>query len=62
MNEDTELTRYQTLLQKHDWHYQYSDDHRVWTRGRDEAAAIADLKRKVDPTGEIYRQYAPKVI
>lgn len=27
-------------LKKHDWYWGYSDDHRYWTRGRKEAAAI----------------------
>jgi hypothetical protein len=27
-------------LRRHDWYYAYSDDHRYWTRGRDQAAAL----------------------
>ena len=27
-------------VKSHDWYYGYSDDHRVWTRGRDQAAII----------------------
>lgn len=28
------LGEYWDLLSKHDWTYEYSDDHRVWKRGR----------------------------
>ena len=27
-------------LRRHDWYYAYSDDHSVWRRGRDQAAAL----------------------
>ena len=41
-----ELTTLDRLLAFHDWHYDYSDDHSVWTRGVRERDAInAEQKR-----------------
>ena len=30
------LQEFYDLLKVHDWSYQYSDDHRYWTKGRDQ--------------------------
>ena len=30
-------------LQRHDWYYAYSDDHRVWTAGRNEEQKLRGL-------------------
>ena len=36
------------LLARHDWTYEYSDDHSQWCRGRDQRAAInAEQKRLI---------------
>ena len=35
-------------LKQHDWYYGYSDDHRVWTRGRNAAAALAKTHDELD--------------
>ena len=29
-----------TKLRQHDWYYGYSDDHRVWTRGRNQMQVL----------------------
>ena len=34
------LENYEQLLKAHDWFYHYSDDHRYYTRGRDQRDAI----------------------
>lgn len=34
-----------TLLSKHDWTYNYSDDHRAWVKGNEEADGI---RRQMD--------------
>jgi hypothetical protein len=31
----------------HDWSYEFSDDHRVWTAGRDRAAQMAAIRRQI---------------
>ena len=35
-----ELIALDQLLSNHDWHFEYSDDHRVWKRGMAERSAI----------------------
>tara|TARA_R100000664_G_C2758642_1_gene147720 strand:+ start:4145 stop:4462 length:318 start_codon:yes stop_codon:yes gene_type:complete len=38
-------------LRNHDWYYMYSDDHRVWKRGR---ARQDELKKRVDGLNSPY--------
>ena len=35
-------------LRSHDWYYGYSDDHRVWTRGRDASRALRVTHEELD--------------
>ena len=35
-----ERAEFGSKLKQHDWYYGYSDDHRSWTRGRDQAAVL----------------------
>ena len=51
---------YITKLKAHDWTYQYSDDHRYWKKGSEEAGEIRRLQRVLDPNFEIYNKYAPE--
>lgn len=37
------LEKLETLLQSHDWHYMRSDDHRYYTRGREEYDRIREV-------------------
>ncbi len=37
------IIKLMNLLKTHDWNYQYSDDHRVWSNGSDEAEEITKL-------------------
>jgi len=63
-----ELTTLQGLMARHDWLYDYSDDHRQWCKGRDERAVIRAehqrLARECLATEEeisaLYEQYRPK--
>ena len=50
---------YRELLATHDWFYDYSDDHSVWSRGASIYNKLHGLKAKVDPTGKIWNEYAP---
>lgn len=34
------LETFKSMLESHDWFYSYSDDHRYYTRGRDQRSAI----------------------
>lgn len=40
-SEQEAIDHFTDLCEKHDLTYTYSDDHRAWTRGREEADAIA---------------------
>ena len=42
-----QLITLERLLQFHDWYYQYSDDHSVWTRGQRENDAINAEQRRL---------------
>jgi hypothetical protein len=50
------------LLKSHDWYFEYSDDHKVWRRGKNQLNAI---RRKVKDVGskglEMYNKYKPKL-
>ncbi len=39
-NRHPDLDVLENLLSNHDWYYMYSDDHKVWKRGRDQAEEI----------------------
>jgi hypothetical protein len=36
-----DLDTLEQLLKTHDWTYQYSDDHRAWSKGNDQATEIS---------------------
>jgi hypothetical protein len=46
-----ELIALDQLLAKHDWTYEYSDDHSAWKRGRQERDAINAEKRRLISEG-----------
>ena len=53
-------------LSKHDWYYGYSDDIRVWRKGKEQSDNITNLYKKyISLTGDkkeadrIYNTYAP---
>lgn len=61
-----DLTTLEKILKKHDWYFDYSDDHRVWQRGRDERD---EIRRQMDIccglgldkiANELYNKYSPK--
>ncbi len=53
------LKAYLSALQSHDWAFEYSDDSRVWNRGRESLEALREAQRLIDPDGMIWNQYAP---
>ena len=63
-----ELITLERLLQFHDWHFNYSDDHSVWKRGQREHDAIGEEQRRlihevkvsVEEILELTHKYAPK--
>jgi uncharacterized protein YaeQ len=51
---------YEELLRRMDWHYSYSDDHSVYTRGYEAMTAARIWQKANDSSGLIWNQYAPK--
>ena len=44
-NAHPDLDVLENLLSKHDWYYMYSDDHRAYTKGREE---YDEIRRQMD--------------
>lgn len=59
------LIELKSLIEKHDFTYAYSDDHRVWRRGQDSLQAIQLVTSKADEIGlglaanELWNKYCP---
>ncbi len=60
-----DLTTLEKILKKHDWYFDYSDDHRVWEKGRNERD---EIRRQMDIccglglsniADELYKKYSP---
>ena len=52
----------ETLLEQHDWHYERSDDMRVWRSGAESTKQIHAVMAKLGNTPEViklYEQYKP---
>lgn len=49
---------YFKALKGHDWYYEYSDDHRVWTRGRDNSRKLQAIAQEQPVLSRMYRDYA----
>jgi len=55
----SELESYRLALGAHDWWYEYSDDHRVYTQGRDSELKLRAMATRLDPDLIIWSEYAP---
>jgi len=49
------------LLTDHDWTYNYSDDHRAWTKGSKEAQRIQAIIQEVPLYTKMYKEYSDYV-
>jgi len=62
------LIELKEMLQKHDWFYSYSDDHRAWQKGHDQSLDIYALLNKAaelgygDAAKELHSKYIPDVL
>lgn len=54
------LDEYTQALQKHDWYFEYSDDHNVWKKGNEAAKKLRAAQTQLDPLGTIWNQHAPR--
>ena len=59
------LEDFEQLLRTHDWTYNYSDDHSVWTKGREQANKIANARKLLEAKGlqeeadKLHYKYTP---
>ena len=56
------MQKLKTLLEQHDWHYERSDDMRVWRRGLESNKQIHTVMTELGNTPEViklYEQYKP---
>lgn len=51
--------KYVRMLEKHNWEYMFSDDHKEWSAGKVEWAEIESMQPKVDPDWIIFNSIAP---
>jgi len=60
---DIAVEAYTNMLKCHDWYYDYSDDHRYWSKGRNERDDITWAQKKLTERGfdpePLYNQYCP---
>lgn len=52
---------YKSLLARHDWFYDYSDDHGVWQQGSRERSTLYKYQEALDPDYKIWNEYAPEM-
>ncbi len=50
---------YAHALARHDWGYEYSEDHRVWKTGQAQRALLHKARLAHDPDGHLWNQHAP---
>jgi hypothetical protein len=48
------LQEYYKELKQHDWYYDWSDDHTVWTKGRDNLNRLIGITRESRQHEELY--------
>lgn len=55
------VDEYIERLKHHDWFYDYTDDHRVWTLGRKDRDAINCARERYDTGYDLWNQYCPEM-
>lgn len=50
--------RYVSALIRMDWSFEFSDDHAVWQRGRDELTRLRAERDAIDPDRALWNQHA----
>jgi hypothetical protein len=54
------MEQYLTLLDTHDWYFEYSDDFRVYQEGRKQLDELRQMSTVCDPELTIYNSHKPK--
>lgn len=55
------LADFNQQCKRHDWFYEYSDDHSVFERGLAERNALRVVARRSPPHDDLYRQWVDHV-
>lgn len=59
-NRAEQFAAYIEALKSHDWSFEYSDDQRVWLKGRQELSQLRQMQHDLDPKYELWNEHAPK--
>ena len=51
------IEEYIRALKPFDWHYEFSDDSRVYWQGNARMKVLRTAQRELDPSGTIWSQY-----
>jgi hypothetical protein len=51
------LQEFYDMLAAHDWSYQYSDDHKQWTKGREMQRRLVNIMRGGGKYEQLYNDY-----
>lgn len=54
-----QLAAYIQALQRHDWAFEWSDNHGIWRAGRDSLEALRRDQKQVDPDFMVWNQFCP---
>jgi hypothetical protein len=51
------LREYYKQLEQHDWYYEWSDDFRVWQRGRDDKTRLEEISKLSSKHESLFIEY-----
>jgi hypothetical protein len=54
------LDEYRTLLKRHDWWYDRSEDYQVYARGKNQREKLRMLREKLDQSGDEWNSVCPE--
>lgn len=55
------LSEFYTELGYHDWYYEYSDDHGVWRRGREDYGRLVSIAKESPEHQKLFEDYSAYV-
>jgi hypothetical protein len=53
-----DLAEYFKRLESHDWYYNYSDDHRAWSKGSQESTRLQSIAQENPTLLRMYKDYS----
>jgi hypothetical protein len=54
-----DLDQYRNRLKGFDWYFAHADDDGEYRRGKREQEALAEARKRLDPSGRIWNEYCP---